>query len=244
MSNIKGNFFFDFYVQPFARITPYLLGILYCELFFETDIYLNKTDRKKEGMMESSTDLEKPEKNQDQQDECSNLRKINIYLKNNDAVCIIIFIISFILINYNIFINKFYQTYNFSPGWEAFTMTFNKVFFIIGLGNIIHLMFLEKFIFVKDFLSAKIFTQLSRLTYGDYILHYYIIMIFFYNSDSTIRINFIEFSFFAIGILVISLLASYVVGILFESPVINMLKSTKAESRDSGKISKKHETSS
>jgi len=83
---------------------------------------------------------------------------------------------------------------------------------------------------------------MSRLTYGVYILHYYVIMVFLYNTDSNIRIDILEYSFFSMGLMVITLFISYIVGILFESPVINMIKFTKSEPKNSKKTPNKDES--
>jgi len=239
---VKGNFFFDFYIQPHARITPYLLGILYCQLFFETDLYVNNIENKKENLLMQSSNyknlIDKEEKNNFSEEGLSLFRRINQYLQNNNLLCYIIFIFSLILINYSVFINKVIQIYDLSQGMEAFMITFNKIFFIIGLGNILHLIFLDKFTWIKNFLSLKIFTQLSRLTYGVYILHYYVVLIYYYNSDSEIRFDIIIDSFLAIGLLIVTLILSYILGVLFESPVINMLKNLRGSTPRESKIHK------
>jgi len=239
MGQMKNDYFFNFYIQPFARITPYMLGIFYCELFFETDIYKNPNQNEIKNFDKSleTENLTTDNENQNRSDTINNskIRRFNLYLKSNDTLCYVIFIISLIFINYSVFINKFNQTEDFSLKTEAFLITFNKVIFIIGLGNIIHLTFLEKFSFIKNFLSAKIFTQFSRLTYGVYILHYYVIIVFFYNSDSAIYMDLLEFSFYAIGLMIITLILSFIIGILYESPIINMLKYLKKNEQKNSK---------
>lgn len=210
----KGDYFTDFYIQPLARITPYMLGLLYCELFFETDVY-------RDSDKHSKTETEKP----------NFLRKINIYLKESNGLCIGIFLFSLVEINYGVFINYVSQNYHLAHGWEVFFITFNKIFFINGLGNIIHLIYLEKFGIIKDFLSMRIFSVLSKITYGVYILHFYVVMIFLLNSDTSYKLNFIEFSFYAMGIMAITIVLSFICGLLYESPVISMLKYLRSNKR-------------
>jgi len=209
-SEQKGNYFNDFYIQPMARITPYMLGILYCELFFETDVYKDSQNFIKK---EIENDGEK-----------NFLRRFNLYLKESNKLCFFIFILSLIQIFYGVFIIWFPQNFDMGRGWQVFFITFNKIFFINGLGSLIHLLFLEKFSIIKKILSFTFFSVMSRITYGVYILHYYVVMIFFYNSDTSFRLDLIEFSFYATGLMLLTLILSFVFGILFESPVINMLK--------------------
>jgi len=212
----KGDFFNDFYIQPLARITPYLLGILYCELFFETDVYkasLNLKDRKNEE--ENSVN----EKNY--------LRRFNLYVQANNNLCLFILLVSLLQIFYGIFVIWFPQNYELSQNWQVFFITFNKIFFINGLGSLIHLLFLQKFEIIKNILSWSFFSVMSRITYGVYILHFYVLMVFLYNSDNSFKLDMVDFSFYAIGLMAITLLISFIVGLLYESPVINMLKTFK-----------------
>ena len=220
----KGDYFKDFYIQPIARLTPYLLGILYCELFFETDVY-------KSSLKKSETS---------QEENPNFLRKINVFLKNNDLLCMILFIFSFLLVNFGLFVIYIVQNYEISRGFDVFLITFDKIIFIIGLGNILHLIFLEKLEFIRIFLSLNVFTRLSRVTYGVYMLHYYVVMIFLFNSDTSFRMDFIEYSFYVMGTLFITFFISFVSSILFESPIVNMLKvfknNEKADNNSPNKI--------
>ena len=68
---------------------------------------------------------------------------------------------------------------------------------------------------------------MSRITYGVYILHFYVLMVFLFNSDNSFKLDMVDFSFYAIGLMAITLLISFIVGLLYESPVINMLKTFK-----------------
>lgn len=223
LTNINGDFFNDFYIQPINRVTPYILGILYCELFLATDVY-------KQGKINDEDNLKNNDNGSEVYyvDEEKNIfRKINLYIQARDKLCIIIFITSLLQINFAIFINWVPQNYHLVIGWHAFLITFNKVFFVSGLANIFHLIFLGKFSIIKNFLSWPIFSILSRLTYGVYVLHIYIIVIFFYNSNTSYRMDFVEFSFISIGILFITLAISFMCVLLYESPIINLLKNFK-----------------
>ena len=54
-------------------------------------------------------------------------------------------------------------------------------------------------------------------------------MTFAINSDSSFRIDFLLTSFIAMGIMAITIVVALVMSVLFESPVINMLKTTKSK---------------
>lgn len=246
----KGNFFFDFYAQPFARITPYLLGILYCELFFHTDVYKNKSAS--ENLINANTSSSLDNQVADafinntlsssQAKEVSLLYRINSYIKSNDKLCLFIFIFSLIEINFAVFIIRLPQITDISRGLDIFLLVFVKIFFITGLGNILHLIFLGKLEFIKYFLSMTVFTRLSRVTYGIYILHYGIVMLFHYNRSSPTVMDFYDYTCFAIGLFLITSFFSFVVGIFYESPFINMLKGIRGskESAKKDASTKKH----
>ncbi len=237
-SQEKGDFFNDFYIQPLARITPYMLGILYCELFFETDVYRDSGKLKsnnKDNIDEKNENLFSQYQESGKEIERNYIRNFNIFLKNNNNLCIFIFIISLLQIFYGVFIIWVPQNYDLGQVWQIFLITFNKIFFINGLGSLIHLIFLEKFSFIKDILTWSFFSVMSRITYGVYILHFYILMIFLYSSDNSFKIDMIELSFYAIGLMLISLICSFILGLLYESPVINLLKYIRTNQRREGK---------
>lgn len=229
---IEGDFFMDFYSQPIARVVPYFMGIFFCELFLATEVYAGKNPN--ENKLENENEDESPRKN-------NVFKRLNSYLKENDFVCFIVFVISLIEINYAVFSNMISQNYDV-PIFDAFSLTFNKIIFVSGLGNILHLLFLGKFAFIKEFLSMEFFSKLGKITYGIYIIHLYVHRAFFYNSDMSFRFSMLEFSFYAIGLFFISTIISFFVGIFYESPMISMLKANKAakdKDKDKDKDKKK-----
>jgi peptidoglycan/LPS O-acetylase OafA/YrhL len=228
---IEGDFFMDFYSQPIARIVPYFMGIFYCELFLATEIYEGKNPH--ENNLYNSVDKEE-EKDNNFPRKIRYFKRFNDYLKENDSICLIIFVISLLEINYAVFSNMISQNHDVQV-FDAFVLTFNKIIFVNGLGNILHLVFLGKFQFIKSFLSIEFFSKLGKITYGIYIIHLYLHRAFFYNSDMSFRFSILEYTFYAIGLFSISAILSFIIGIFYESPMISMLKSNKADEKDKKK---------
>ena len=211
--DVVGDYFYDYYIQPWARVTPYILGIFYCELFLETELFLN--DRKIEKCNQTS--------NCDDNDQ-GIAKKINDFLEGNNFVCILVLIVSLCFTSFTIVSTYLVQNYTVGYGFQAFLITFNKVFFIIGLGNIMHLVFLGKLKILKEFLAHETFGKISRLSYGIYILHYFSLGIFFYGSVNLMYMDFFELSIITTAFIFITIFISYFMSILFESPLANLLK--------------------
>ena len=210
------TYFNDFYIYPIARINPYLMGIWYCQLLFETDLYQENANKNNKNINENSEDL-------------GIIRRFNRYLQKNNWLCFLIFIFSLAEINFSLFSVLLTVRYDTPQSFDTFFLVFSKVIFINGLGNILHLTFLGKLGFIRSFLSMEVFSILGKLTYAIYIFHFYIIMTFAINSDSSFRIDFLLTSFIAMGIMAITIVVALVMSVLFESPVINMLKTTKSK---------------
>jgi peptidoglycan/LPS O-acetylase OafA/YrhL len=233
------NYFKDFYIFPLARINPYIMGIWYCQLLLETDLYLNEEKNKEKILIDRhsknsnsdviSNSVQNSNFNNDYdfEEDSGVFKRFNRYLKKNTILCFIIFIFSLIEINYALFSVLFTNRYNTPQSFNTFCLVFNKIIFINGLGNILHLTYLGKLSFIKSFLSMEVFSILGKLTYSIYIFHYYIIMTWGINSDSSFRIDFILVTFLAMGLLAITIVFAFFMSVLFESPVINMLKTTK-----------------
>jgi peptidoglycan/LPS O-acetylase OafA/YrhL len=228
---IEGDFFMDFYSQPIARIVPYFMGIFYCELFLATEVYSGKNPN--ENILDDNLNNEQ-EKDKKFVKKDRYFKRLNNYLKENDSICFVIFLFSLIEINYAVFSNMITQNYDVQV-FDAFLLTFNKIIFVNGLGNILHLVFLGKFQFIKSFLSMEFFSKLGKITYGIYIIHIYLIRAFFYNSNMSFRFSILEYTFYAIGLFSISAILSFIFGIFYESPMISMLKSNKSEDKDNKK---------
>ena len=242
----KGDFFNDFYINPYARITPYIMGIYFSIFFMQTPVYRTdlKNKKKKDAakkiqvVVENETKKEPIEKEQnlidetkktetpkeEEEEEDSYLYKLNVKLQNNNMACFIIFIISLGLINYGFWISNITNKYEIHYFWHAFFNTFNKIFFIGGLGMILHLTFLGKFNFIKGFLTLPLMTRVSRSTYGIYMIHIYLTFMFLASYPNYYYNKLIDIFLLALGVYGFSWLVSFILGIIIESPVINISK--------------------
>jgi peptidoglycan/LPS O-acetylase OafA/YrhL len=202
------TFFNDFYIKPWMRITPFILGLYFCEFFLQSPVYL-KDHNKEQSHEESNFSL---------------IRKINKILIKSNILCLIVFILALLMINYAVFINYYINNYEFDIIWHAFFITFNKLFFVFGLGCLIHLTFLGKINFIYSILTIKPFSIFSRLTYGIYLFHIYVLLVVVLSSPSLLYLKFGDFVFLTTGYIIFSMLISYFFTILFESPVVHAIK--------------------
>jgi peptidoglycan/LPS O-acetylase OafA/YrhL len=198
------DFFGKFYIQPWARITPYIMGLYFCELYLESPLHKG--------------DKDKPD------DKVSFLRKINNFLISHDKVCVVLYILSMIGVYSTILTYTFVNRYGVSQIMHALFLTFHKVIFVGSLGMIIHLTLLGKFLFIRKVLSLKIFSIISKITYGVYLIHYCLMSIVYFSYPSLVYFSYVEFTFLALGFFTISVFLSFMMSLIFEGPIINLTK--------------------
>jgi len=215
VQNIQDDGFIWYYIKPYTRIGPYLIGLLFAELFQE--IPERKKQEKKVGN-EDDNELKEEE------DKPTLFKRVNIYLINRPNLSYVLFAIALIFLNYAYFINNLPNKVQLPNAVAALFNSLNKNLFVIGLGIILHLTFLNYFSFVKDFLSLSVFTPVARITYGIYLFHLNIIIIYVLSNATNIYFNFLETSFVGIGIFMLTIPFSLVTTALFESPFVNLLK--------------------
>ena len=275
-----------FYIRPYVRITPYLLGILFGELFLETKIYkkfnvkkenkikkeildinilsINKSKNKEfefpllnssqiiqtnsflpneiqnnnnsNNNNDNNLIINEPQNSinsyNDEEEENDYINndniyyKINNYLEKNNFISYIIAFLSFILFNL-VFWNSSISNKGekeLTTFWAAMFQTFGKVFFILSIGIIIHLTLLDKLIFIRKFLSLKIETQISRQSFGIYVVHLYFIGIFISCYSNNYYIRFIDMGILSLGLFIFSWFFSFIIGLIVESPVVVLCK--------------------
>lgn len=193
-----------------------ILGLFYCELFIETRLYRHDYVKIHHNVLTTS--------HTDHDGTKPILRRLNTALENNNLLCGIIFIISLVFINFAVFINYMPNRVDLPVFWHAMFITFNKLLFVIGLGNIVHLTFLGKLTIIKNILSLELFSAISKVTYGIYLLHIVYILAFFISFPSAYYLNLSDFFLLAVGFFGISIVTSFICSLLLESPVVNILK--------------------
>ena len=267
-----------FYIRPYVRITPYLLGILFGELFLETKIYKKFSAKKEVKIKKEILDINNQNINKskdkefefplinssqiiqtnsflpndiqnnnninliikepqniinsinDEEEDYENsdniYYKINKYLEENNSMSYFIAFLSFFLLNL-VFWNSSISNKGekeLSTFWAAMFQTFGKVLLIFPIGIIIHLTFLDKLIFLRKFLSLKIETQISRQSFGIYVVHLYFLGIFIFGYANNYYIRFLDMGILSFGLFIFSWFFSFVIGLIIESPIVILCK--------------------
>ena len=152
--------------------------------------------------------------------------KINKYLEENNSMSYVIAFLSFFLFNL-VFWNSSISNKGekeLSTFWAAMFQTFGKVLLIFPIGVIIHLTFLDKLIFLRKFLSLKIETQISRQSFGIYVVHLYFLGIFIFGYANNYYIRFLDMGILSFGLFIFSWFFSFVIGLIIESPIVILCK--------------------
>lgn len=203
---VNPNEFNEYYIKPYIRVAPYILGLFFCEFYLNCKAYpkyVENSDTKKDNIF----------------------RKINKKIEKNNLVAFLMFIFAMILINFSVFSTWWTNNYDVNLPFQGVMKTFNKVLFVWGLAILVQLTFLGKFKIIYHILSLDLFNVLGKLTFGIYLVHMYIILIAGTHFNSLPYLNFWFFSIFAVGALGAATIVSLIVSLLFESPVISILKS-------------------
>lgn len=199
------DYFNDYYIKPWIRIAPYIIGFYSCEFYMESPSFKRK-------------DSENNDNN-------SNLiRRINEKIINSNFLSICLLILGIVLVNMTVLASYFTNNYEVDLKFQGIMLTFNKVLFVLGLAIIVHLTFLNKFVIIRKILSADIFNIIGKLTFAIYLIHVYVL----FAIDSTLSTNAYfslnTLTFEAFGYIIFTAIISLFASILFESPIISMLK--------------------
>ena len=125
--------------------------------------------------------------------------------------------------------------------YQGIFQSINRIIFVGSLGLILHLTYLHGdkndnynddandgnyiiFSYLHKFLSLNIFSILSRVTYGTFLTHLTIELLFFICYPAKLYFDFWKLSILSIGIIIISYSVSFVLTLLIESPVVNFMK--------------------
>lgn len=243
--------FYEFYIRPYVRISPYLVGIFFCELLLNTKMYRNDylKDKKKErnnsikshntinqinnSSVASSSkeviliDNEYKEINEDEKKEMDNnwLFRLNVLLEENRYYSVqIVFIFSLIIFNLTFWTSSISNRHKLSKFWSAMNNCFGKILNVFSIGCVLHLTFLDKLKFIQKIFSFKIQTYIGRNTYGIYLIHAYLIIFLLFEYQTYYYLNLIDSFILSFGIFALSWLLSFVLGLIIESPVIYLSK--------------------
>jgi len=233
--DVKGNNFNDYYVKPYIRITPYILGLYFAELYISTPVYLKyKKDQNHKKYKEDEENQQEDMKTKlligeyksDITTNNSFSLSFNRFLLKSDFTCWTLFIISYLLLNLIIWETYITNNYQCSLWLHGIFNGFNKVIFVGSLGMILHLTFLGKLSFIYNILSFKVFTPLARITFGIFLIHLYLILLFFYSANNIFYFSISGLGILFMGFFVVSAFLSFFVSLILESPIIGILKKT------------------
>ncbi len=246
--------FYEFYIRPYVRISPYLLGIFFCELLLNTRMYRNDylKDKKKEkkndsfksnnaiNQINNTSEVDSSKEislidneykeiidNEDEKKEIDNnwLFRLNIMLEENRYYSVqIVFIVSLILFNLTFWTSSISNVHQLSKFWSAMNNCFGKIIHVFSIGCIMHLTFLDKLKFIQKIFSFKIQTYIGRNTYGIYLIHAYLIIFLLFEYQTYYYLKITDLFILSFGIFAIAWLLSFVLGLLIESPVIYLSK--------------------
>jgi len=211
-----------YYIKPWTRIGPYLIGILFAELYFEI---LQKPETNQNTNTEN-TSISKPEINNEKED-LGFFKKLNLTIMNNSYIGFSLLVLGLILVNFPIWIYYLPNSLDdpiTNTFINALLITLNKLLFILGLAIILHITYLNYFSIIKRFLGNPVFTVVARVTYGVYILHMFTIILTVLNFNTNIYFKYSDLVFLGLGIFVWNIPFSMFVTSLVESPVNNLIK--------------------
>ena len=190
-----------FYTKPYCRIIPYFLGIFFYLMY-------------------------KEHKRSESEPETKILSNIEKFVASREWVKYALYIFGIVLMNCCIIPMHFFDKYSGQWGQGLATLyelSFRPCF-IIGIMCLIYPTLIGKGNFLLSIIGHPILNPFGKLTYGVYMLHLVLLYSFkaysldaHYVSYLSIWLEFIKYFF-------ITYLASFVAIIIYESPVVQMLK--------------------
>lgn len=236
---LSNNFFGDFYIQPFARIGPYLIGVYFCELFLNTKLYLKDYGNQNEinslsKQEESNTNINSitnnnindstPSDRSQEPHHVPLLFHINDYIEKNAYASWGLFTFGLVCINASFWTSSIGNHYLLSLFWSATLNTWSKLVFILGLGIIIHLTYLDQFNFIRNFLTLKIMSTVSKSTYGIYVIHVFLAALYILAYETYYYLRIYDLFLLSMGIFIFAWVLALIIGLIIESPIIVICK--------------------
>ena len=194
------DYYTKFYVKPYCRIVPYLLGIF---LFF---LY---QERKKQEATAYPP-----------------FKRIAKFVASRSYVKYVFYVLGLVLMYGSIHTIYFFDKYPNSWGLGLATL-YELAFrpcFVIGLMLIIYPTLIGHGKLLLDVLGHPIFSPLGKLTYGAYMIHVLIIYTLIGYSMCGHFVNHSWLLFSMLTTLFLTYVGSFVVTVIFESPVLELLK--------------------
>jgi len=192
------DYYSIYYVRPYCRIPVYLIGIAFYVLYKES---------------KSPAEEQSPI-----------LKKCNSFIGNFGKY--LFYLCGLVIMFYCVIAIYYFDSapYDFSQGLATFHELAFRPGFIIGLCMILYPTLINQGPFLNSIFGHPIFNPLSKITYGVYMLHIPIMLVLFrytlgghYMTDTWVWANFFT-------LIAATYLISFVSSIIYESPVIVLIK--------------------
>eukprot|EP01097_Dermamoeba_algensis_P005266 TRINITY_DN3341_c0_g1_i2.p1 TRINITY_DN3341_c0_g1~~TRINITY_DN3341_c0_g1_i2.p1 ORF type:complete len:722 (+),score=200.34 TRINITY_DN3341_c0_g1_i2:43-2208(+) len=217
-----GHFYDDVYEKPYTRMGAYLMGIAMAFVYHQLLDHHhhsssvnnnNQNDIEEEDAREREADIIQHKKENEYAVPVSKYISYGLMLFGGFWMCLIIF-----------------GTYTEPTGveWNAaqnvLYIAFSRIVWSFGLGCVLLMCLTGNGGWVNAVLSHPAFNVLSKLTFGAYLLHPFVLNVLF--MDYPGRILYDEFMIITLflGVACISFGASLVVSLLIEMPIVNLEK--------------------
>eukprot|EP01097_Dermamoeba_algensis_P005265 TRINITY_DN3341_c0_g1_i1.p1 TRINITY_DN3341_c0_g1~~TRINITY_DN3341_c0_g1_i1.p1 ORF type:complete len:724 (+),score=220.57 TRINITY_DN3341_c0_g1_i1:71-2242(+) len=223
IAQMGGNFFEDVYVKPYTRMGAYLMGIAMAFLYHQLLEHHHSSKSSFSINNNNQNDIER---------EDARVAEIIQHKKENEYAVPVSKYISYGLMLFGGFwmCLIIFGTYTEPTGAEwnvaqnVLYIAFSRIVWSFGLGCVLLMCLTGNGGWVNAVLSHPAFNVLSKLTFGAYLLHPFVLNVLF--MDYPGRILYDEFMIITLflGVACISFGASLVVSLLIEMPIVNLEK--------------------
>jgi peptidoglycan/LPS O-acetylase OafA/YrhL len=147
-------------------------------------------------------------------------------MKNNGFAKWGVFTFALFLLAFPCYLNYEYiqNVVKFENWLSTFSITFGKMFFTLGTAIIIQMTINGHLSAIKSFFSVKLYTPIARISYGVYLVHIYICFYIYGSYPSSIFYDQLDLFIICLGCLMISIITSLFLCLIFDSPIVGLLK--------------------
>ena len=220
--------FSHFYVRPYIRMGAFMIGILVGFLYRGYCDHQAKAENNKSQDIElGDINAESPLIPQPKRSRVRNIEAIAFRWTEEPKFRAISYVLGWLLMIWVVF-----APLNFESHGPGYWSKFSTVIFLATDHNIFAIGFCLFFIpmicghggSIKDMLSSKHVTVISRISFAYYLMHPLVIIYIVMNTNQAIYITDSSIIFYWFGTVVISAILATLVTLLLESPVINLEK--------------------
>eukprot|EP01104_Vermistella_antarctica_P017246 TRINITY_DN6086_c4_g1_i1.p1 TRINITY_DN6086_c4_g1~~TRINITY_DN6086_c4_g1_i1.p1 ORF type:complete len:825 (+),score=186.04 TRINITY_DN6086_c4_g1_i1:193-2667(+) len=212
---LEGDYFADFYQKPWVRIGPYLIGMAAAFIYSSL-----RGEGGKPGGYQQQVDVDISIRRDDD--------------RNNDSepadtgrACLSFVWHIGVAMSLAIMAGLVFITYR-SENWSALEnfgfVTFSRAAFSVALVFVVIACLRDHGGPVNDFLSAATFSPLAKLTYGAYLIHPCVMMVFYFSEDTFVHYRDLDLAYLFLGHTAFSYAGAALCYVLVEKPFANVEK--------------------